>query len=1611
MSPRTTLCTLALLWGTLTAASPALAQVSNQGRTAVASGQLSVAHGLAYDAKHDVYLMVYESPSGVQGRFVNTSGATVGNAFMIASTAGLSYVNKPMVAYSTNTADDVFFVMFATDRGKQFDGPPSAYIQRVTFTGSGGALQGGPFLASDGVYELPNDIVFNPFTRQFVAVWERIFSQGADVLLRFINVDGTASGGIVNVSAANWSQGAAKAAVDWETNRIMIAYQGVHPNSPANPEVLGLWAKVVDGSNGVLLTGLLTVQNGFTIEPVPVFLPERDGFLVAWTGFTPGRDVQGRFVSSASGSVGTMPASVYTISGTSRSEGAAMGMYDAISRRVLMAVQSSGGCPNDTCPYLDGAVLDALGTPLSVFTGLSTATPSTTGGSFYPDVAAGENGQFGISYTLDYIADYVERVGLPAAATPGPIFGGGGPGGSTNVVATPGSLSFSVTKNGSAISGFSPQSVSVTFAASPVAWTATTSAAWLQVTGGTGNGNGSFSVTVINPSDVIGSQTSLSGSVVLTAPGAPNSPVTLPVSATVVPAGGVITGLGRTAVASGQLSVAHGLAYAARHDVYLMVYESPSGVQGRFVNVSGATVGNAFMIASTAGLSYVNKPMVAYSTNSVDDVFFVMFATDRGKQFDGPPSAYIQRVTFTGSGGALQGGPFLASDGVYELPNDIVFNPVTRQFVAVWERIFSQGADVLLRFFNVSGTAVGSIVNVSAANWSQGAAKAAVDWETNRIMIAYQGVHPNSPPTPEVLGLWAKIVDGSNGAILTGLITVQNGFTIEPVPVFLPERHGFAVAWTGFTPGRDVQARFVSSATGSIGTMPAGVYTISGTSRQEGAAMGMYEAHSRRVLMAVQSSGACPNDTCPYLDGAILDGQGTPLSVFTGLSTATPSSTGGTFYPDVAVGENGQFGISYTLDYIADYVERVSLPTGPPGPEFLPDNSAALSTGNLSFAVTKVGSAISGFAPQTVGVSFTTGAVAWSAASSVPWLQVTNATGFGSGDFTVTVINPGDVIGSQTSLNGSVVLTAAGTVNSPVTLAVSATVSSTLPSAAPFGQVDTPVQNAAGVQGALAVTGWALDDTQVSSLDIYRNCLAFEPQTNCQPVLGTNMVWLGQAVFIAGARSDVEATFPAYPNANRAGWGVQILTNTLPHIPNSQMTGGQGPLTLYAVATDNQGNRVSLGRSYVSGSPTFSTPTSITMANDTIAKPFGMIDTPAQGQIVSGIVPNFGWALTPDNDSTQGNEDIFIPSSGATVGVLIDGVLKGTVTFNQCRGTVGNPVPGGVFCNDDIANMFGNATPQATLTPRSSNPTRFRNLDAARGAIGSFLLDTTQLSNGLHTISWAVMDSAGRSDGIGSRFFTVLNPAPDAPKGAQSLAATSRQSVVGDLDQLPVGDEGVWGRTGFDASNSWQGMPRDARGERHVRLPEMGRLELWLGSPIDQAYLVANGQLRPLPPGSTVDGAMFSWAPGPGLVGEYSLVFVRGEQRIEVKVTIAPRASKERQPAVRLTLDVPSVGGWSGRSVTVTGWALDSDSAIGSGIEAVHVWARRLTGQSSKFLGAAVMEVVRPDVARAVGARFSHSGFTLTASLEPGEYELTAYVWNRRTSRWEDARSVVVTVR
>jgi hypothetical protein len=300
---------------------------------------------------------------------------------------------------------------------------------------------------------------------------------------------------------------------------------------------------------------------------------------------------------------------------------------------------------------------------------------------------------------------------------------------------------------------------------------------------------------------------------------------------------------------------------------------------------------------------------------------------------------------------------------------------------------------------------------------------------------------------------------------------------------------------------------------------------------------------------------------------------------------------------------------------------------------------------------------------------------AWAASSDAPWVHLGATSGTGDATLTVTV-DPNPTINTRTatlSIGGRLVTVTQG---GPFTQA-------------PFGFIDTPADGTLGVSGALTISGWALDDLEVRRVSIFRAPVAGETP-------GVE-VFVGDATFVTGARPDVQAVFPAFPNAARAGWGLQVLTNMLPG-------GGNGLYRFSVYADDLEGHVTPLGAR------------TILASNATATIPFGNIDTPASGQTVSGTIVNFGWALTP--------QPAFIPS-GSTIDVLVDGVVVGHPTYG--------------FARSDIDTLFPG----------------FMNSGAA---VGFFILDTTTLTNGLHTIAWVVHDNLGATQGIGSRVFFVDNP-------------------------------------------------------------------------------------------------------------------------------------------------------------------------------------------------------------------------------------------------------------
>ena len=463
-----------------------------------------------------------------------------------------------------------------------------------------------------------------------------------------------------------------------------------------------------------------------------------------------------------------------------------------------------------------------------------------------------------------------------------------------------------------------------------------------------------------------------------------------------------------------------------------------------------------------------------------------------------------------------------------------------------------------------------------------------------------------------------------------------------------------------------------------------------------------------------------------------------------------------------------------------------------------------------------------------------------------PYVDITcnPADGFDGAIVTVSIDTFGYDVGSY---YGAVDIADSKADNSPQTLIVYLEVIPAAQNQAPTGDFSTPLDGST-VVGSVAVTGWAVDDTGVSSVKIY-----YEN--------GDSLGYIGDAVFVDGARPDIQAAYPTYPCSYQAGWGYMLLTNFLPN--------GDGAYKLHAIASDSEGKTTDLGTK------------TITVDNTHAVKPFGAIDTPAQGGTASGnSFANVGWILTPQPNS--------IATNGSTIDVYIDGVNKGHPAYNIYRPDIAGFFPG--YANSD-------------------------------GSMAQFNIDTTAYETGYHSIFWIATDNAGNADGIGSRFFTIENPGSESEESdepAKDARHERLKPVTDDVDN-PAGGDFVPGRV----HQSYAGIPVDhvtpikvkkgfsrpaifrdvfpgENGISHIDIKENELIE------IDFSQLMGNGagisgyletgfRLKALPLGSTLDRekGKFYWLPVAGFIGDYKLTFIveskGGLIRKDIRIAISPK--------------------------------------------------------------------------------------------------------------------------
>ncbi len=225
-----------------------------------------------------------------------------------------------------------------------------------------------------------------------------------------------------------------------------------------------------------------------------------------------------------------------------------------------------------------------------------------------------------------------------------------------------------------------------------------------------------------------------------------------------------------------------------------------------------------------------------------------------------------------------------------------------------------------------------------------------------------------------------------------------------------------------------------------------------------------------------------------------------------------------------------------------------------------------------------------------------------------------------------------------------------------------------------------------------------------------------------------------------------------------------------------------------------------------------------------------------------------------------------IPTDGSTIMIWVDSLPVGRPSYNHYR--------------VDIATLF----------PGYAN---------SNGAVGVYYLDTTAYANGTHTIEWSVRDNAGNEDGVGSRYFNIVNTGTSSPAGGAPVGEPA-YPYIGRGRPLAV-----FSRMGYDLDAPFTAVAPNARLEKVVQVGELGRVEIRCGEGDEtggakyRAFQVVGEELRALPIGASFDprSGTLAWQIGPGFLGSFRFLLMKGDEHglaesALVEVRIVPGATR-----------------------------------------------------------------------------------------------------------------------
>jgi uncharacterized repeat protein (TIGR03803 family) len=117
-----------------------------------------------------------------------------------------------------------------------------------------------------------------------------------------------------------------------------------------------------------------------------------------------------------------------------------------------------------------------------------------------------------------------------------------------------------------------------------------------------------------------------------------------------------------------------------------------------------------------------------------------------------------------------------------------------------------------------------------------------------------------------------------------------------------------------------------------------------------------------------------------------------------------------------------------------------------------------------------------------------------------------------------------------------------------------------------------------------------------------------------------------------------------------------------------------------------------------------------------------------------------------------------------------------------------------------------------------------------------------------------------------------------------------------------------------------------------------------------------------------------------------------------------------RVPEPYMAVDTPFHGDTVATTFPISGWALDRGASAGTGVDTLHIWAFPVGSSIGSFVAVPAYGSARSDIGGALGAQFTNSGFSTTATLPAGQWDLLVYSHSTVTGAFSQVIAHRITV-